>query len=437
MKYLIRTFGCQMNQHDSQFIAAMLENNGFEETGDAGAADLIVVNTCSVRESAENKILGYVDSLKRLKHRHPALTIAVVGCMVSKDEDVEKFLSKRRHVDIVLGTRSLYRLPHYIAKREHSKGPFVEFDLHTDIPEGRSHRREESFRAYLTIMYGCDNFCSYCVVPSVRGREKSRRPEEILAEARELVAEGVKEITLLGQNVNSYGKGLEEKTSFAALLTALNDIEGLARIRYMTSHPKDFSDEIIAAIASSPKVCRHFHLPFQAGSDRILKEMNRHYDRAYYLGLMAKIKSKFPDAVLTTDIIVGFPGESEADFEDTLDILRRVEFDSAYTFLYSPRSGTPAAVKTAQISDAVKRERLNRLMALQNEISQKKNRAMVGKEYLLLGEGISKNNPACQSGRTDGNKLVHFPATADYSGKLLKVIVEEAHTWSLNGRMVE
>jgi tRNA-2-methylthio-N6-dimethylallyladenosine synthase len=437
MKYLIRTFGCQMNQHDSQFVASMLENCGFEPTPKTSDADIIVINTCSVRESAENKILGFVDSLKRHKHENPALTIVVVGCMVSKEEAVNDFLKKRRHVDIVLGTRSLYRLPYYLELREHKKGPFIEFDLNTDIPEGRGHVREESFRAYITIMYGCDNFCSYCIVPHVRGREKSRALDDILKEARELVADGVKEIMLLGQNVNSYGKGLANQITFADLLYALNEIEGLERIRYMTSHPKDFSDETIGAIYTCQKVCRHFHLPFQAGSDRILKAMNRHYSRTYYLDLMAKIKEKFPDDVYTTDIIVGFPGETEADFNDTLDILMQVEFDNAYTFLYSPRKGTPAAKETEQVPEDVKKDRLNRLMALQNEISLKKNLSMVGKEYRLLGEGTSKNNPLVQSGRTDGNKLVHFKAEDDYTGKMVKVVIEEAHTWSLNGRILK
>ena len=437
MNYLIRTFGCQMNQHDSEFVASMLNALGGNPTDDADEADVIVINTCSVRETAENKILGYIDSLKRVKRCHPELVIAVVGCMVSKEEKIRAVLEKRKHIDIVLGTRSLYRLPYYLEQCSVKKGPFIEFDLNGDIPEGRDHVREDSYRAYLTIMYGCDNFCSYCIVPYVRGREKSREMKDILAEARSLVNDGVKEIMLLGQNVNSYGKGLSEKASFADLIRELDGIEGLERIRYMTSHPKDFSDEIIDAIAASPKVCRHFHLPFQAGSDRILKEMNRHYTRPYYLDLMAKIKSRFPDSVLTTDIIVGFPGETEEDFSDTLDILKKVEFDNAYTFLYSPRKGTPAAKSAEQISDEKKRERLTRLMDLQNDISLKKNRAMLGKEYILLGEGKSKNTDAMQSGRTEGNKLVHFSSTEDFTGKLVKVVIDEAHTWSLNGRIVK
>lgn len=437
MKYLIRTFGCQMNQHDSQFVAAMLNSMGGVAVDDVDEADIVVINTCSVRESAENKILGFIDSLKRVKRSNPSLIIAVIGCMTSKAENIDAMLEKRKHIDIVLGTRSLYRLPYYIEQRQMKKGPFIEFDLNTDIPEGREHIREEDFRAYLTIMYGCDNFCSYCIVPYVRGREKSREPQDILREARELVNDGVKEIMLLGQNVNSYGKGLKEKTTFADLIRELNKIEGLERIRYMTSHPKDFSDDIIDAIADSPKVCRHFHLPFQAGSDRILKMMNRHYQRDYYLDLMKKIKKRFPDSVLTTDIIVGFPGETEEDFQDTIDILKKVEFDNAYTFLYSPRRDTPAAKSTEQIPDDVKRDRLTRLMEVQNEISLKKNLNMVGKEYVLLGEGKSKTNEAVESGRTEGNKLVHFVCDEDCTGKLIKVIIDEAHTWSLNGRLVE
>lgn len=437
MKYLIRTFGCQMNQHDSQFVAAMLNTMGGTAAEDVNDADIIVINTCSVRESAENKILGFIDSLKRVKRSNPSLIIAVIGCMTSKKENIDAMLEKRRHIDIVLGTRSLYRLPYYIEQRQLKKGPFIEFDLNTDIPEGREHVREEDFRAYLTIMYGCDNFCSYCIVPYVRGREKSREMQDILNEANSLVRDGVKEIMLLGQNVNSYGKGLENKATFADLIRELNKIEGLERIRYMTSHPKDFSDEIIDAIAESPKVCRHFHLPFQAGSDRILKAMNRHYQREYYLELMGKIKTRFPDCVLTTDIIVGFPGETEEDFLDTIDILKRVEFDNAYTFLYSPRRDTPAAKSADQIPDDIKRDRLTRLMEVQNEISLKKNLAMVGKEYVLLGEGKSKTNDAVESGRTEGNKLVHFTSEEDCTGKLIKVIIDEAHTWSLNGRVVD
>lgn len=372
MNYLIRTFGCQMNQHDSQFVASMLSAIGGKPTEDVDAADVIVINTCSVRETAENKILGFIDSLKRVKRSNPGIIIAVVGCMVSKKENIDVMLEKRKHIDIVLGTRSLYRLPYYLEQRQIKKGPFIEFDLGGDIPEGREHIRDEVFRAYLTIMYGCDNFCSYCIVPYVRGREKSRELKDILAEAKTLVQDGVKEIMLLGQNVNSYGKGLESNATFADLIYEMNKIEGLERIRYMTSHPKDFSDEIIDAIAASPKVCRHFHLPFQAGNDRILKEMNRHYQRTYYLELMEKIKSRFPEGVLTTDIIVGFPGETEAEFQDTLDILKKIEFDNAYTFLYSPRKGTPAAKSTEQVSDDVKRNRLTRLMDLQNNISLKK-----------------------------------------------------------------
>ena len=426
-----------MNQHDSEFVAAMLNSMGGTPVEDCNEADIIVINTCSVRESAENKILGFIDSLKRIKRSNPGLIIAVIGCMTSKKENIDLMLEKRKHIDIVLGTRSLYRLPYYIEQRQIKKGPFVEFDLNSDIPEGREHVRDESFRAYLTIMYGCDNFCSYCIVPYVRGREKSRELEDIVNEAKALVADGVKEIMLLGQNVNSYGKGLESKSTFADLIYALQKIEGLERIRYMTSHPKDFSDDIIEAIAASPKVCCHFHLPFQAGSDRILKEMNRHYNRTYYLELMEKIKTRFPDSVLTTDIIVGFPGETEEDFQDTLDILKRVEFDNAYTFLYSPRRGTPAAKSEDQISDDVKRDRLTRLMDVQNEISLKKNLSMVGKEYTLLGEGKSKTNDSVESGRTEGNKLVHFICDEDCTGKIVKVKVTEAHTWSLNGQLVK
>lgn len=435
MFYYIRTFGCQMNQHDSEYLAGLLDKHGYNPTETLADADVIVVNTCTVRESAANKIFGFLDSLIPYKRMKKELRIAVVGCLVSEQALVDQLLLKRRHIDLVLGTRSLDRLPTYLDRLLVESGPIVDIDLDAPVAAGRMYRRDDPYRAYITITYGCDNFCSYCIVPQVRGRESSRPMAEILAETRELVANGVKEITLLGQNVNSYGKGLSAQENFANLLRTLPEIEGLARIRYMTSHPKDFSDEILDAIEASDKICRHFHLPVQAGSDRILKEMNRHYDRTYYLSLMEKIKHRFKDPVLTTDIIVGFPGETEADFEDTMDLMRRVRYDSAYTFLYSPRHGTKAAEMENPISSSVKKERLQRLMALQNEVSLEKNRAMVGKRYILLGEGKSSPDDTMQSGRTDGNKLVHFPSDADYNGKMVEVEITKAHTWSMQGRL--
>lgn len=436
MKYLIRTFGCQMNQHDSEFCAALLEKLNYEPTENLEEADIVVVNTCSVRDSAEKKIMGYIDSLILRKRKHPSLKVAVIGCMTSKQEAVEALLKKRSHIDLVLGTRSLDQLPYFLEKLDHEDGPFVSFDLEDNIPEGRIHRRTEDFRAFLTIMYGCDNFCSYCIVPHVRGREKSRNLQDILKEAKDLVADGVKEITLLGQNVNSYGKGLEEGADFARLLREMEKTDGLERVRYMTSHPKDFSDDIIEAIYDSQKVCRHFHLPFQSGSSHILKKMNRHYTKEYYIDLIEKIKNRFDDAVFTTDIIVGFPNESEADFMDTVDLLKRLEFDLAYTFLYSPRRGTPAAEYGAQIPESVKKERLLYLMEIQNEISLRKNQEMIGKNYLVLGEGASRTNAGVQSGRTEGNKLVHFISDENQRGKLVNVTIESANTWSLKGHLI-
>lgn len=437
MRYYIRTFGCQMNQHDSEFAAGLLEKSGYQPTDNLDDSDIVVVNTCSVRESAEKKIFGFIDSLILRKRLKPSLKVVVIGCMVSAKEAIDALLKKRKHIDIVLGTRSIHRLPYYLEKLESEPGPFVEFDLNDKVAEGRIHKRNDGYRAFLTIMYGCNNFCSYCIVPYVRGRETSRAMEEILGEARSLVNDGVKEITLLGQNVNSYGKGRSEQENFANLLLEMEKIQGLDRIRYMTSHPRDFSDDIINAIEKSSKVCRHFHLPFQAGSDRILKAMNRHYNRETYQNLIRKIKDRFPDAVLTTDIIVGFPGETDDDFQDTLSLLKDLEFDLAYTFLYSPRKGTPAAEKQEQIPQSVKKERLLTLMDVQNEISLKKNQAMVGKTYILLGEGPSRTNPSVQSGRTDGNKLVHFEADEDYTGKLVSVEITSANTWSLKGRLLK
>ncbi len=433
MLYFIKTFGCQMNAHDSEFLEGLLAQHGYGPTEELEEADLIVINTCCVRATAENKIFGFLDSLQRLKRMNPRLLIAVMGCLVSEASAAEKVAKRGHIVDIILGTRSLGRLPFYIEKRKTEQGPFVEIDLEADVPEGRVHKRNDPFKAYVTIMYGCDNYCSYCIVPYVRGREKSRDLEDILKEAKDLAAAGVKEIMFLGQNVNSYGRGLE-KADFATLLRAAHEIPGLERIRYMTSHPKDFDENIISAIADSPKVCRHFHLPVQSGSSRILRAMNRKYDREYYLALMEKIKTVFPGASLTTDIIVGYPDETEKDFEDTLDILAAVEFDLAYTFLFSPRQGTPAAAKK-QLPQSVKKERLQALMELQNKIGLKKNQALIGKDLLLLGEGKSPNNAAYQTGRSEGNKIVHFPAGQDYTGRLVKAKIISAHTWSLEGRL--
>ncbi len=437
MKYFIRTFGCQMNQHDSEFIGALLEKLGYQETDNVASADIVVVNTCSIRDTAEKKINGFIDSLILAKRLKPTLKVIVVGCMVSNSAKVEEVLARRKHIDIVLGTRSLDKLPRYLERLETGEGPFLDFNIEDDIAEGRTHKRVDSFRGYLTITYGCDNFCSYCVVPYVRGREKSRELKDIVDEAQQMAAEGVKEITLLGQNVNSYGKGLASSADFADVIAAVSDVDGIERIRYMTSHPKDFGDRIIDAIAASPKVCRHFHLPAQSGSSSILTKMNRHYSREYYLELLEKIKSRFPDAVLTTDIIVGFPGETESDFQATVDLLQNLEFDLVYSFIYSPRSGTPGSTMPEQVPQAIKKQRLLKLMDVQNEISLKKNQEMLGKKYELLGEGISKNNAAVQSGRTEGNKLVHFTAPSrDYTGELVKVEITEANTWSLKGRLI-
>lgn len=436
MKYYIRTFGCQMNKHDSEFVGSMLETLNYQPAEKVEDADIVVVNTCSIRDTAEKKIIGFIDSLILQKRLKPHLKVAVIGCMVSSDPQVQELLKKRKHIDIVLGTRSLDKLPQYLMKLEETPGPYVDFDLEVNVPEGRSHRRDDSYRGYLTIMYGCDNYCSYCIVPYVRGREKSRELKDIITEAKTMARDGVKEITLLGQNVNSYGKGLVPQADFADVIYGIGEVEGIERIRYMTSHPKDFSDRIIEAIANTPKVCRHFHLPFQSGSSKILEKMNRHYTKEYYLDLMKKIKARFPESVLTTDIIVGFPGEEEDDFQDTVELLREIEYDLAYTFIYSPRKGTPGAEMPGQIPAAVKKQRLLTLMEMQNEISLAKNKAMIGKTYSLLGEGPSKTKELVQAGRTEGNKLVHFSAPQDYTGKLLQAEITEANTWSLKGRLV-
>lgn len=434
--YAIINYGCQMNESDSEHYAGQLLDLGYEASADYEHADVVVINTCCVRENAEKKILGKIGEMKRLKRENPDMVLCVAGCMAQEwGKDLPK---KYPQVDLVLGTAHVNNfssiLQNHLAGHGCAESVYDDLAIMPQEFEG-SFVRKSNFAAWVPIMYGCNNFCTYCIVPYVRGRERSRSAEAICHEIEKAVALGYKEFTLLGQNVNSYGKDRGEEEGFSKLLELVDAIPGVERIRYMTSHPRDMSEAVVRTIAESQHICKNFHIPVQSGSSRIMKAMNRGYDRERYLKLVETIRRCVPDAVITTDLIVGFPGETEKDFEETLDLLRTVEYDDAFTFIYSPRKGTPAAGFEAQVPDAVKHERLDRLMALQNEICLKRNKRLVGRTLAVMVEGPSKSNPAMLSGRTDGNDLVLWPKIRDHApGDLVNVKMERAQTWLIRGK---
>ena len=434
--YAIINYGCQMNESDSEHYAGQLLDLGYEASADYEHADVVVINTCCVRENAEKKILGKIGEMKRLKRENPDMVLCVAGCMAQEwGKDLQK---KYPQVELVLGTAHVNNfssiLQNHLAGHGRAESVYDDLTIMPQEFEG-SFVRKSSFAAWVPIMYGCNNFCTYCIVPYVRGRERSRSAEAICHEIEKAVALGYKEFTLLGQNVNSYGKDRGEEEGFSKLLELVDAIPGVERIRYMTSHPRDMSEAVVRTIAESQHICKNFHIPVQSGSSRIMKAMNRGYDRERYLKLVETIRRCVPDAVITTDLIVGFPGETEKDFEETLDLLRTVEYDDAFTFIYSPRKGTPAAGFGAQVPDAVKHERLDRLMALQNEICLKRNKRLVGRTLAVMVEGPSKSNPAMLSGRTDGNDLVLWPKIRDHApGDLVNVKMERAQTWLIRGK---
>jgi len=461
-----------MNVHDSEVMAGLLEDLGYQRASDPEQADLVLLNTCCVRETAEERILGRLGELQRLKRANPDLILAVAGCLGQEPGAAARIARRARQVDIIMGTHNLYRLPELVREtlRRRESGstePVTEVwregadmaPLATragtagageasgrlgEIREGLPIRRQRGVRGWVTIMYGCDNFCSYCIVPYVRGRERSRLPEDVRQEVEELVAEGYREVMLLGQNVNSYGLDLDPGPgrSFAGLLYDLDRVPGLSRIRYTTSHPRDFTDDIIDAVAGCAHVCENFHLPAQSGSSRILKAMNRRYSREDYLALIERIRRRVAGAAFTTDLIVGFPGEAPRDFEDTLSLVREARFSSAFTFAYSPRTGTPAARAAEQVPDEVKQERLERLIQVQNEVGLELNRAEIGRDVEVLVEGEAEKRPGQAAGRSRTNKLVVFdvgeggsPEVSRLVGREVKVRVEKATTWSLEGRI--
>ncbi|KEI81026.1 tRNA (N6-isopentenyl adenosine(37)-C2)-methylthiotransferase MiaB [Clostridium botulinum] len=436
-EFFIETWGCQMNEEDSEKLSGMLKKEGYIRTEERENADVIIFNTCCVRENAELKVYGNLGILKGLKSKNPNLIIAVTGCMMQQKGMAETIKKKFPFVDIIIGTHNLHNFPNYLNEVKKKDTSVLKIqEKENSIIENMPIDRKNSMKAFVTIMYGCNNFCTYCIVPYVRGRERSRTPENIEAEIKKLISEGYKEITLLGQNVNSYGKDLEPNVTFAELLKRVNNIEGLERVRFMTSHPKDLTDDVIEAIAKCDKLCEQIHLPVQSGSSEILKKMNRHYDREKYLDVVSKIKKLIPNVALSTDIIVGFPGETEKDFEETLSLVKEVEYDSAFTFLYSIRKGTPAAKFEDQVPEDVKHMRFNRLVEVLNEISAKKNKAYEGKIEEVLVEGTSKNDENKLMGRTRAGKLVNFIGNKESIGKLVNVKITKANSFSLTGEEI-
>ena len=415
-----------MNARDSEKLRGILELAGYEAVEEE-EADFILYNTCTVRENANLKVYGHLGYLQGIKKKRPGMVIALCGCMMQEPEVIEKLQKSYRFVDLIFGTHNLYKFPELLYTALTSRRMVLDIWKDTDqIVEELPSKRSYSFKSGVNIMFGCNNFCSYCIVPYVRGRERSRRPEDILEEIRRLNADGVKEIMLLGQNVNSYGKTLEHPLSFAGLLRRIEEeVPQLSRIRFMTSHPKDLSPELIQAMKESEKICRHLHLPLQSGSSRILKEMNRRYTKEQYLSLTDRLREAMPDLSLTTDLIVGFPGETEEDFQETLDVVRRVQYDTAFTFLYSKRTGTPAAAMENQVPQAVAKDRFSRLLSLVQEIGRKRTGRFTGQTLPVLAESVNEQDSSLLTGRLEQNIVVHFPGTPDQIGTILPVTLNE------------
>ena len=434
-KVKMLTYGCQMNFSDAERMTGELARIGYEETEDMNEADLIMINTCAVRETAEDKVYGKIGEIKGLKRQNPNLILGITGCMAQKEG--EKLIKRAPHIDFVLGTNKIQQVVATVQALENEEARhIVDTSINeAEMPEDMAINRKTALSAWIPIMYGCNNFCTYCIVPYVRGRERSRLPEDIIAEIKEVVAQGFKEAAVLGQNVNSYGKD-HKKATFAELLAMVDDIEGIERVRYMTSHPKDLSDEVIEVIKNSKHICTHFHLPVQYGSDNMLKRMNRVYTVAKYKETVRKIREAIPDCSLTTDLIVGFPGETEEDFQQLMEFIAEIRYDAAYTFIYSKRSGTPAAEMPDQIDDECKHQRLNRLMELQNKISLEINQSLEGKIMEVMVEGPSQNNEAVWSGRTSSNKLVLWNHGEEKIGDLINVRITQPQTWVLKGERV-
>ncbi len=431
----IIVYGCQMNISDAERMEGQLRTIGYERTDAMDEADLILLNTCCVRETAEDKVYGKIGEIKHLKSQNPELILGITGCMAQKESD--KLIKRAPHIDFVLGTNKVHELTQVVQEIQRERGHIVDTQLgETELPDDVPVMRGGALSAWVPIMYGCNNFCTYCIVPYVRGRERSRLPEDVVKEVEQAVAQGYKEVTLLGQNVNSYGKD-HQQADFADLLKMVDAVPGIRRVRFMTSHPKDLSDKVIAAIRDGEHLCEHIHLPVQYGSNRILKAMNRVYTIESYRDLVYRIHEALPEAALTTDLIVGFPGETDDDFQELLAFLKEIRYDSAYTFIYSKRSGTPAATMENQVDELVKKERLNQLMAVQNTISLEINQVLQGKVLEVMVEGPSKHDVAVWNGRTRTNKIVLFPHGEEQAGDFIQVKITQPQTWVLKGERVD
>lgn len=437
LKACVVTFGCQMNERDSEKLRGILTLAGYETT-ESEDADLVLYNTCTVRENANVRLYGRLGGLSAYRKKNPGMIIGLCGCMMQEEDEIEKIRSTYRYVKLVFGTHNLHRFAELLVRAlmSEDKEQVIEVESKDDhIVEDLPAERTYPFKSGVNIMFGCNNFCTYCIVPYVRGREKSRRPEDIVREITELAQDGVREIMLLGQNVNSYGKGLKEPCTFARLLQMVEEIDGIDRIRFMTSHPKDLSDDLIEVMKHSKKICRHLHLPLQSGSTRLLKLMNRHYTKESYLDLALKLRREIPDLSLTTDIIVGFPGETEEDFQETMDVVRKVRYDSAFTFIYSRRSGTVAARMDDQVPEDVVHDRFDRLLKLVQETGREETARFEGQTMPVLVEKINREDKSLVTGRTSQNTVVHFPGCADLIGKIVDVKLEKCQGFYYLGTM--
>ena len=437
LTFCVTTFGCQMNARDSEKLVGILEEMGYIEAEEEESADFVIFNTCTVRENANQRVYGRLGQLSRVKKQNPYMMIGLCGCMMQEPEVVEKIKKSYRYVDLIFGTHNIYKFAELIVTRLQSQRMVIDIWKDTDqIVEDLPNERKYTFKSGVNIMFGCNNFCRYCIVPYVRGRERSRNPKDIVKEIERFVADGVVEVMLLGQNVNSYGKTLDEPITFAQLLEEIEKIEGLKRIRFMTPHPKDLSDELIEVISKSKKICRHLHLPLQSGSTRILEKMNRRYTKEQYLNLVERIRAKIPDISLTTDIIVGFPGEAEEDFLETMDVVQKVRYDSAFTFQYSKRTGTPAAAMDEQVPADIVKDRFDRLLNEVQHISAEVCSVYTDTIQEVLVEMVNDHDTALVTGRMSNNLLVHFPGDISLVGKLVSVKLTECHGFYYLGEMV-
>ena len=437
LKCAVVTFGCQMNARDSEKLTGVLREAGYEVIDEETEADFVIYNTCTVRDNANQKVYGHLGLLKSRVKKNQSLRIALCGCMMQEASVIETIREKYKFVNLVFGTHNIFKFPELLYRMLTSDSQIIDIWEDTDeIVEDLPVDRKYSFKSGINIMFGCNNFCSYCIVPYVRGRERSREPKEIIREIERLVSDGVIEVMLLGQNVNSYGKNLSNPMSFAELLAEIEKIEGLKRIRFMTSHPKDLSDDLIEVMAKSQKICKHIHLPLQSGSDRVLKEMNRRYTKEQYLLLVDKIRRAIPDVAITTDIIVGFPGETAADVDDTIDVIRKVHYDNAFTFIYSKRTGTPAAARPDQCDEAEVKANFDRVLNAVKEEAMKRNGYLVGKVEEALVEESNAHDDTYLTGRLSNNSMVHFKDDASLIGKLVNVNILEAKGFYYMGEMI-